>query len=182
MALGALYLLIRYTPHKWTAWVPSGFRNLASIFLYFPLGLFFIWAVIVVPASVLYFATGWINWQLGWSSLGLIVLLGMSYFLHNDSPNTSHGSAHWQTVKTAQDRGRIIPKGNVLTNSYGFVLGRFSKTPASHDPRLRYMGHMLTCAPTGAGKGIGAVIPNLLDYPGSALVIDIKGENYGVVE
>jgi type IV secretion system protein VirD4 len=37
---------------------------------------------------------------------------------------------------------------------------------------------MLTCAPTGAGKGIGAVIPNLLDYPGSAFVLDFKGETY----
>ena len=41
-------------------------------------------------------------------------------------------------------------------------------------------GHILTCAPTGAGKGIGAVIPNLLDYPGSAFVLDFKGENYAV--
>jgi hypothetical protein len=28
-------------------------------------------------------------------------------------------------------------------------------------------GHILTCAPTGAGKGRSGVIPNLLDYPGS---------------
>jgi type IV secretion system protein VirD4 len=44
----------------------------------------------------------------------------------------------------------------------------------------RQDGHILTCAPTGAGKGIGAVIPNLLDYPGSAFVLDLKGENYAV--
>jgi type IV secretion system protein VirD4 len=42
------------------------------------------------------------------------------------------------------------------------------------------MGHILTCAPTGSGKGIGAVIPTLLEYPGSAIVLDIKGENYAV--
>ncbi|MBD8526225.1 type IV secretory system conjugative DNA transfer family protein [Pseudoxanthomonas sp. CAU 1598] len=42
------------------------------------------------------------------------------------------------------------------------------------------MGHVLTCAPTGCGKGVGAVIPALLEYPGSALVLDIKGENYAV--
>ena len=33
---------------------------------------------------------------------------------------------------------------------------------------------------TGAGKGIGAVIPNLLGYPGSAFVLDFKGENFAV--
>jgi type IV secretory pathway TraG/TraD family ATPase VirD4 len=183
LALGALFLLLRYTPQKWIAWVPSGFRNLACIFLAFPLGLFLIWAFVAVPASLLYFVTGWINWQLGWATLGLLVVLALGWCLHDRSPKdskTSHGSAYWQTVETAQKWGRIIPKGRVLSDSYGFVLGRLSKAPPSHDPRLRYMGHVLTCAPTGAGKGIGAVIPNLLDYPGSALVLDIKGENYAV--
>ena len=30
------------------------------------------------------------------------------------------------------------------------------------------------------GKGVGAVIPNLLLYPGSAFVVDLKGENVAV--
>jgi type IV secretion system protein VirD4 len=41
-------------------------------------------------------------------------------------------------------------------------------------------GHLLTVAPTGAGKGVGAIIPALLTYPGSIIVTDIKGENYQV--
>jgi type IV secretion system protein VirD4 len=47
---------------------------------------------------------------------------------------------------------------------------------------LRFAGeaHLLTLAPTGSGKGIGAVLPNLLDYPGSVLSTDIKGEAYAV--
>lgn len=39
-------------------------------------------------------------------------------------------------------------------------------------------GHLLTIAPTRAGKGTGQIIPNLLSWRGSVLVIDIKGENY----
>ena len=39
-------------------------------------------------------------------------------------------------------------------------------------------GHLLTIAPTRAGKGTGQIIPNLLSWAGSVLVIDIKGENY----
>src|SRR5436189_154809 len=35
-------------------------------------------------------------------------------------------------------------------------------------------------APTRAGKGVGAIIPALLTYPGSVIVTDIKGENYQV--
>jgi len=55
-----------------------------------------------------------------------------------------------------------------------FTLGSFDNTPFYQG------GHMLTCAPSGAGKGIGAVIPNLLQYSGSIFCVDIKGENYSV--
>jgi type IV secretion system protein VirD4 len=41
-------------------------------------------------------------------------------------------------------------------------------------------GHIMTFAPTGAGKGVGAVIPALLTWPGPVIVIDPKGENYAV--
>ncbi len=38
--------------------------------------------------------------------------------------------------------------------------------------------HVLVAAPTGSGKGVGIVIPNLLNWNGSAVVLDIKGENF----
>lgn len=41
-------------------------------------------------------------------------------------------------------------------------------------------GHVLTVAPTRSGKGVGLVVPNLLHYAGSVLVVDPKGENYAV--
>lgn len=41
-------------------------------------------------------------------------------------------------------------------------------------------GHLITVAPTGAGKGTGCIIPALLRYPGPVVVIDPKGENYAV--
>lgn len=41
-------------------------------------------------------------------------------------------------------------------------------------------GHLITIAPTGAGKGVGAVIPALFSHRGSAVVIDPKGENFAV--
>ncbi len=41
-------------------------------------------------------------------------------------------------------------------------------------------GHLITIAPTGAGKGRGGLIPNLLSYEGPAIVIDPKGEAYAV--
>src|SRR5262249_49804515 len=36
--------------------------------------------------------------------------------------------------------------------------------------------HLLTCSPAGGGKGVGALITNLLSYPGNCVVVDPKGE------
>ncbi|KEP68137.1 hypothetical protein DL1_14885, partial [Thioclava dalianensis] len=57
----------------------------------------------------------------------------------------------------------------------GLLIGRNPKTGRL----LRYDGpaHLLTLAPTRAGKGVGTVIPNLLAAERSVLVIDPKGEN-----
>ncbi|NUZ08973.1 type IV secretory system conjugative DNA transfer family protein [Piscinibacter koreensis] len=39
---------------------------------------------------------------------------------------------------------------------------------------------VMLSAPTRSGKGVGVVIPNLLNWPDSVVVLDIKGENYDV--
>lgn len=41
-------------------------------------------------------------------------------------------------------------------------------------------GHLITIAPTGAGKGLGCVVPALLRHKGPAIVIDPKGENAAI--
>jgi type IV secretion system protein VirD4 len=41
-------------------------------------------------------------------------------------------------------------------------------------------GHLITIAPTGAGKGVSVLIPNLLNYDGPIITIDPKGENFAV--
>ena len=48
------------------------------------------------------------------------------------------------------------------------------------DHYLRHDGpeHVLCFAPTRSGKGVGLVVPTLLTWPGSAIVHDIKGENW----
>lgn len=56
------------------------------------------------------------------------------------------------------------------------AIGAAGRTPLTYAGD----GHLLTVAPTGAGKGVGAIIPALLTYPGSVIVTDIKGENYQV--
>jgi type IV secretion system protein VirD4 len=63
------------------------------------------------------------------------------------------------------------------------IFGQTS-SPVAASPK-RYFGwqgngHILSVAPTRAGKGVGIVIPNLLNYKGSVIVIDPKGENYAI--
>jgi len=59
----------------------------------------------------------------------------------------------------------------VLDKKEGRVL-RQDQIIAGHPPR-----HLLTVAPTRAGKGVSLIIPNLLTYSNSVIVIDPKGEN-----
>ncbi|TKT85261.1 type IV secretory system conjugative DNA transfer family protein [Dyadobacter frigoris] len=51
---------------------------------------------------------------------------------------------------------------------------RIKKTPELiyHDMNA----HLCTISRTGGGKGVSSVIPNLLDYPGSMVVLDLKGD------
>lgn len=46
--------------------------------------------------------------------------------------------------------------------------------------RFNQQGYALVIAKTGPGKGAGIVIPNLLTYRGSCIVMDIKGENAAI--
>ena len=85
---------------------------------------------------------------------------------------SSHGSARWATAAELQTAG--------LMKGKGLLLGRFNDSEGSKLLAWDAPGHLLTVAPTRSGKGLGAVIPNLLVWPGSVLVTDPKGENYSV--
>lgn len=58
----------------------------------------------------------------------------------------------------------------------GLVLGKKNGTLLRNAEPV----HVLVAAPTRAGKGVGLVIPNLLTWPGSVVVLDIKRENYAI--
>lgn len=68
-------------------------------------------------------------------------------------------------------------------NPIGFSFGNAELTVQTGylDPILMQgEGHLMTIAPTGAGKGTGSIIPTLLRYPGPVIVIDPKGENAAI--
>lgn len=82
---------------------------------------------------------------------------------------TTFGSAEWANLEHLQQ--------NKLVGEEGFALGFYEEEGKRHP--LHYAGdrHLLTVAPTRSGKGVSAIIPNLLTYEGSVIVIDPKGEN-----
>ena len=79
---------------------------------------------------------------------------------------TTYGSARWAETREVREAG--------LLGHDGVLLGRW------RDHYLRHDGpeHVLCFAPTRSGKGVGLVVPTLLTWPGSAIVPDIKGENW----
>lgn len=65
-------------------------------------------------------------------------------------------------------------------NPIGFSFGDEATIEATKfiDPILmENEGHLMTIAPTGAGKGTGCIVPALLRFEGPVIVIDPKGEN-----
>ena len=113
------------------------------------------------------------EWLLTIFVYGMIWLVSFRYFdmktgfssLFRRSAGDSHGSARFATKAERA----------AFQNGDGLLIGRDSQT----GKLLRYDGpaHLLTLAPTRAGKGVGTVIPNLLLAERSVLVIDPKGEN-----
>lgn len=97
-----------------------------------------------------------------------LVLAG-KFFMKNAAMPDTFGTSRWATLEDLDAAG--------LTGEEGYRLGAFVE--GKEEALIRYAGqrHLLTVAPTRAGKGVSAIIPNLLTYRGSALVIDPKGEN-----
>jgi type IV secretion system protein VirD4 len=165
--------------------MPSDRRARDARRIKFIFGMPLCWLLLsLVHAGTGWPASGWIAWPLFFVAVALMFAFGQHlvpgplrrFFvsMYPDGTPTTHGSAYFGTAAIAA--GHLAP----AAPADAFVLGVIPNAPRNGDARFRQDGHILTCAPTGAGKGVGGVIPNLLDYPGSAFVLDFKGENYAV--
>lgn len=79
---------------------------------------------------------------------------------------TTYGSARWATSKEVARAG--------LFDDSGVFLGKLDGRYLRHDGPE----HVMAFAPTRSGKGVGLVVPTLLGWTGSAVIHDIKGENW----
>jgi len=81
---------------------------------------------------------------------------------------------------------QIAEAGIVISSNATFPMDalQIAKQPVPDRPDLEFPlyfrgeGHLLTVAPTGAGKGQRLILPVLLDYEGPTVVLDPKGEKY----
>jgi len=159
---------------EWTAWQLAFQAQLGppwfSLFgwpIYQPLAFFWWWFAYDAYAHEIFVTGGFIASSGGVAAFA--VALAMSVWRAREVKKvTTYGSARWAEARELRKAGLLHPDG--------VLLGRW------RGAYLRHHGqeHVLCFAPTRSGKGVGLVVPTLLTWPGSAIVHDIKGENWGL--
>jgi type IV secretion system protein VirD4 len=135
--------------------------------VYRPYDLFWWWFSYDAYAPQIFDTGGMIATSGGF--VAIVVAIAMSVWRGRENRNANtYGTARWATRDD-------IRKAGLLTDT-GVVLGQFQNNYLRHNGAE----HVLCFAPTRSGKGVGLVIPTLLTWPGSAIVHDIKGENWDV--
>lgn len=112
-----------------------------------------LWIITILPYLVL-------------TTLGFIFRAPLKDWRPFKKPESIHGNAKWATQSDIKKMG--------LRSKHGVLLGKYNKKLLIADG----FQHILLFAPTGSGKGVGFVIPNLLFWQDSVIIHDIKLENY----
>jgi type IV secretion system protein VirD4 len=158
---------------QWTAWRlgyqpelgQPWFELMHGVPIYLPPAFFWWWYAYDAYAPHIFVKGAYLAASGGF--LSIAVAVAMSVWRAREVRNAeTYGSARWATSKEIRAAG--------LLGSDGVVLGRHHREYLRHDGPE----HVLCFAPTRSGKGVGLVVPTLLTWPGSAIVHDIKGENW----
>jgi type IV secretion system protein VirD4 len=163
-----------WTATEWTAWrlgwqpqLGPALATLGGLSLYRPWALFGWWFAYDAYAPRV-FAIGGLVAAAG-APAAMLCAVAMSLWRAREPGTAStYGSARWATRREVADAG--------LLGRDGVVLGRLGRRYLRHDGPE----HVLCFAPTRSGKGVGIVVPTLLTWAGSAVVHDIKGENWSL--
>ncbi len=172
MVVSLIILATTWAATQWTAW-QLGFQaqlgepwfDLFGWPVYYPPSFFMWWYFYDAYAPAI-FVRGAITAASG-GFIAIAVAIAMSVWRAREAKNVdTYGSARWARPDEVKAAGLLGPDG--------VVLGRLGRDYLRHDGPE----HVLCFAPTRSGKGVGLVIPSLLTWPGSAIVHDIKGENW----
>ncbi|ACB33134.1 TRAG family protein [Leptothrix cholodnii SP-6] len=107
------------------------------------------------------------------SGIGLLLVLPGALLVAAQPRRRLHGDARFATTAEITRAGLL---GGSTDGRPGILIGRHRGQFISLSGQLSVM----LSAPTRSGKGVGVVIPNLLNWPDSVVVLDIKGENHAV--
>ncbi|PPD10027.1 MAG: conjugal transfer protein TraG [Methylocystis sp.] len=168
-----IVLVTIWAATQWTAWRlgfqpqlgEPWFELARGLPVYLPPAFFWWWYAYDAYAPPIFVEGAYIAASGGFISIA--VAIGMSVWRAREAKNIeTYGSARWATPIEIKSAGLLGPDG--------VVLGRLERDYLRHDGPE----HVLCFAPTRSGKGVGLVVPSLLTWPGSAIVHDIKGENW----
>jgi len=147
------------------AYLGTGFANLGNHKIYPPWNLFKWWYQFDAYAPHIFSRGGQIS--AGGGLLGILfAVIGSVLRGRSAKALNTFGSSRWATAKQIDRAG--------LLQDRGVFLGRTKQDYIRHDGPE----HIMAIAPTRSGKGVGLVIPTLLSWTDSAVIHDIKGENW----
>src|SRR3990167_2198106 len=159
---------------QWTAgalgyspWLGEPWFFVGNEPVYSPWSFFFWWYAYGAYAPDVFDRGGMIASSGGLVGLAIAVIYS-ALRARQSGKVTTYGSARWATRREMRRAGLLGNSGVFL----GQVRGAY----------LRHSGpeHVMAFAPTRSGKGVGLVVPTLLSWPHSAVVHDIKGENWSI--
>jgi type IV secretion system protein VirD4 len=172
LAVFSIVLICVWGATEWVAWrlafqpeLGAPWFRLFGFPFYLPPAFFWWWYGYDAYAPKVFVEGAYIAASGGF--MAAAVAIGMSVWRAREAKNVeTYGSARWAEKNEVKAAGLLGPDG--------VVLGRYDHAYLRHDGPE----HVLCFAPTRSGKGVGLVVPSLLTWPGSAIVHDIKGENW----
>ena len=154
--------MLAYQPELGTPWFALGATP-----VYRPWELFAWWYRFEAYAPLVFDKAGTLAAASGFA--GCAAAIGGSLWRARQSKHvTTYGSARWASLRETTSAG--------LFGDAGVFLGKLGSRYLRHDGPE----HVMAFAPTRSGKGVGLVVPTLLSWTGSAVVHDIKGENWAL--
>jgi len=172
LAVSAIVLICVWGATEWVAWrlafqpeLGAPWFRLLGFSFYLPPSFFWWWYAYDAYAPSIFVEGAFIAASGGF--IAVAVAIAMSVWRAREATKVeTYGSARWAETEEVKSAALLGPDG--------VVLGRYDRDYLRHDGPE----HVLCFAPTRSGKGVGLVVPSLLTWPGSAIVHDIKGENW----
>lgn len=126
-----------------------------------PLTLYQYWVYYGHEPSVL-------KWLYISAGLSLAIVLAPTALFFAPAKRSLFGDARFAKTSEIRKAGLLGTKGIIV----GLYMSKYLMFGGSQ--------HVIMSAPTRSGKGVGIVIPNLLTWPDSVVVLDIKQENHAI--